>query len=54
MFWDIMILFLGIISGIYAFPYGRWEYLNNNKNGGITVYIISAIGILLAIAQAII
>lgn len=51
MFWNILILILGIFSAIFAFPYGKWEYTQKNKSGGIIVYIIATTGIALAIAQ---
>ena len=51
MFWNILILILGILSALFAFPYGKWETTQNNKSGGIIVYIISIVGITLSIAQ---
>lgn len=51
MFWNYLILFLGILSALFAFPYGKWEITEKNKSGGIIVYLISTAGIALAIAQ---
>lgn len=51
MFWNILILILGILSALFAFPYGKWEIHQKNKMGGIIVYIISTAEIVLAIAQ---
>lgn len=31
MFWNFFILFLGVLSALYAFPYGNWEFSQKNK-----------------------
>ena len=51
MFWNFLILILGIFSAIFAFPYGNWEYFQNNKSGGIIVYIIATTEIIIVFAQ---
>lgn len=51
MLWELLILILGIISALYAFPYGIWEWKNKNKIGGICVYITAIICIVLSTLQ---
>ncbi len=48
MIWEILILLFGIISALYAFPYGIWEFKNQNKSGGILVILIACICIVLS------
>lgn len=48
MIWEILILIFGIISAIYAFPYGIWEFKNNNKSGGILVLLVACICVFLS------
>ena len=48
MFWEFIILLAGIFAALYAFPYGKWELTENNKTGGITVYITAGICIILS------
>lgn len=45
------ILIMSILSAIYSFPYGIWEYKNNNKIGGVICYFISIACIGLAISN---
>ena len=52
MFWNILILVFGILSSIFAFPYGKWEISQKNKSGGIIIYIISTAVIALSVIQA--
>ena len=52
MFWNMLIIILGILSAIFALPYGKWEISQKNKSGGIIVYIISTAVIALSIVQA--
>ena len=54
MIWEISTLLLGIISALYAFPYGKWEFKNKNKAGGISVYITAALCIIISSIQLII
>jgi len=51
MFWNFLILLLGVLSALFAIPYGKWEITQKNTSGGIIVFLISAVGIVLAIAQ---
>ena len=48
MFWEFIILLAGILSALYAFPYGKWELKEKNKSGGIIVYITAVICIILS------
>lgn len=54
MFWNFLILFLGVFSAIFAIPYGKWEFSQKNKSGGIMIYIISTAVLTISILQAII
>ena len=49
--WNLIILITGIIAALYALPYGRWEWLENNKAGGILVYIAAGICVILSSLQ---
>lgn len=51
MFWNYLILFLGILFSFFAFPYGKWEITQKNISGGITIYVLSTAEIILAIIQ---
>lgn len=47
----ILILVLSLISILYAIPYGTWEYQNENKLGGIIVYVFCASCFIASIAN---
>lgn len=34
-----LVFILGILSILYAIPYGTWEFNNENKIGGFIIYL---------------
>lgn len=48
MIWEITILILSIVSALYAFPYGKWEWSEKNKIGGVLIYISAFICVVLS------
>lgn len=54
MIWENIILICGIVSSLYAFPYGKWEWKQQNKIGGAVVYALAILCVLLATLQIII
>lgn len=48
---DFIVIILSVISGIYALPYGNYEFKNKNKTSAIIIYMTALIGITLSIFQ---
>lgn len=46
-----VILILNILTALYAFPYGKWEWQEQNKSGGLLVYTVALICISISIWQ---
>lgn len=49
--YTMLITILSIISGLYALPYGNWEFKNRNILSGIIIYITGITGVFLGVLQ---
>lgn len=49
--YTMLITILSIISGLYALPYGNWEFKNRKILSGIIIYIIGITGVFLGVLQ---
>lgn len=49
--YTMLITILSIISGLYALPYGNWEFKNRKILSGIIIYITGITGVFLGVLQ---
>ncbi len=48
---SIIILILCVLSSLFAFPYGTWEFQSGNKLGGIAIYFFGIANIAVSIIK---
>lgn len=51
MSFNVIMSIMGIISGLYALPYGIWEFKRKNRLGAVVVCIVAVLCMFLSVFQ---